>query len=239
MFVKRFRHVSIFVVLSMALAPVNGYCLPQGEQVVEGSATFDRSQADTLNVNQATDKMIANYNSFSIAQPEAVHFIQPSSSSIALNRVTGVDPSMILGTLTANGRIFLINPNGVTFGQGCRVDTMGLVASTLNLSNADFMAGRYSFAGNGGPVVNLGYLNAPGGYVALLGSCVENRGIIEAELGSVALASGKAVTLKLDPKGLISVAIDEATIVNADGRDDAVLNAGTIRANGGKVLLTA
>ncbi|HNQ50162.1 MAG TPA: filamentous hemagglutinin N-terminal domain-containing protein [Candidatus Omnitrophota bacterium] len=239
MFIKRFRHVSIFVVLSLALAPVNGYCLPQGEQVVEGSATFDRSQADTLNVNQATDKMIANYNSFSIAQPEAVHFIQPSSSSIALNRVTGVDPSMILGTLTANGRIFLINPNGVTFGQGCRVDTMGLVASTLNLSNADFMAGRYTFAGNGGSVVNLGYLNAPGGYVALLGSRVENRGIIEAELGSVALASGKAVTLKLDPKGLISVAVDEATIVNADGKDDAVLNVGTIRANGGKVLLTA
>jgi len=93
--------------------------------------------------------------------------------------------------------------------------------------------------GNGGSVVNLGYLSSPGGYVALLGSRVENQGIIEAELGSVALASGKAVTLKLDPKGLISVVVDEATISNADGKDDAVLNSGTIKVNGGKVLLTA
>ncbi|MFA5100774.1 MAG: filamentous hemagglutinin N-terminal domain-containing protein, partial [Candidatus Omnitrophota bacterium] len=239
MFVKRLKPVSILVVLALALMPVNGYCLPEGEQVVEGSATFDRSQANTLNVNQATDKMIANYNSFSIAQPEAVNFMQPSSSSIALNRVVGVDPSLILGTLTANGRIFLVNPNGVTFGQGCKVDTMGLVASTLNMSNADFMAGRYSFVGDGGSVVNLGYLSAPGGYVALLGSRVENQGIIEAELGSVALASGKAVTLKLDPKGLISVVIDEATVSNVDNKDDAVKNSGTINVNGGKVLLTA
>lgn len=239
MLVKRLNVLSILTILSLALAPVHGYCLPQGEQVVEGSATFDRSQANALNINQATDKMIANYNSFSIAQPEAVHFLQPSSSSIALNRVVGVDPSMILGTLTANGRIFLINPNGVTFGQGCRVDTMGLVASTLQMANEDFMAGRYTFTGNGGSVVNMGYLSAPGGYVALLGSRVENQGIIEAELGSVALASGNAVTLKLDPKGLISVVVDESTIANADSKDDAVLNSGTIRANGGKVILTA
>jgi filamentous hemagglutinin family protein len=239
MFVKRLKPVSILTVLALALMPIHGYCLPTGEQVVEGSATFDRPTADTLNVNQATDKMVANYNSFSIAAPEAVHFIQPSSSSVALNRVVGVDPSLILGTLTANGKIFLINPNGVMFGQGCKVDTMGLVASTLNMSNADFMAGRYTFVGDGGSVVNLGYLSAPGGYVALLGSRVENKGIIEAELGSVALASGKAVTLKLDPKGLISVVIDEATISNAGNKDEAVKNSGTIKANGGKVLLTA
>lgn len=233
------KFVSVITALALAFMPSAGYCLPQGEQVVEGSAIFDRSTPDTLNVNQSTDKLIANYDGFSIGQPETVRFIQPSSSSIALNRVVGVDPSIIMGTLTANGRIFLINPNGVTFGPGSKVDTMGLVASTLNLSNDDFMAGRYSFFGSGGSVVNQGYISAPGGYVALMGSAVENSGVIEAELGSIALAAGSATTLKLDPKGMISVVVDGSVLSNTSGKDSAVKNSGTLKAGGGKVILTA
>jgi filamentous hemagglutinin family protein len=231
----------ICVILSMTMIslPTHGFALPEGEVVVSGSATFDRSQANTLTVNQATDRMIANYNSFSIAQPEAVHFNQPSSSSIALNRVVGVDPSVILGTLSANGRIFLINPNGVVFGQGCKVDTAGMIASTLNISNQDFLAGRYSFVGSGGSVINLGYISSPGGYVALLGSAVSNAGIIEANLGTVVLASGKAMTLGLDPAGAINVVIDEASLNQPDGLTNAVSNSGIIGAEGGKVVLTA
>ncbi|MFA5119220.1 MAG: filamentous hemagglutinin N-terminal domain-containing protein [Candidatus Omnitrophota bacterium] len=236
---KIFKLFAVGCIISLTCMPIHGYCLPEGEVVVDGAASFDRSQANTLNINQSTDKMIANYNSFSIAQPEAVHFNQPSSSSIALNRVVGVDPSSILGALTANGRIFLINPNGVLFGQGSRVDTAGLIASTLNISNADFMAGRYTFVGPGGSVVNQGYISAPGGFVSLLGSAVENSGIIEAELGSIALASGNATTLKLDPTGQISVVVDESTIANLDNKDAAVKNSGTLAAQGGKVILTA
>jgi filamentous hemagglutinin family protein len=236
---KIFRLFAVVSIISLTCMPIHGFCLPEGEVVVDGAAAFDRSQANTLNINQSTDKMIANYNSFSIAQPEAVHFNQPSSSSIALNRVVGVDPSSILGTLTANGRIFLINPNGVLFGQGSKVDTAGLVASTLNISNADFLAGRYTFVGPGGAVVNQGYISSPGGFVSLLGSAVENSGIIEAELGSIALASGNATTLKLDPAGQISVVVDESTIANLDNKDAAVKNTGTLAASGGKVILTA
>ncbi|MFA6217714.1 MAG: filamentous hemagglutinin N-terminal domain-containing protein [Candidatus Omnitrophota bacterium] len=236
---KFFKLFAVVCIISLTCMPIHGYCLPEGEVVVDGAAAFDRSQANTLNINQSTDKMIADYNSFSIAQTEAVHFIQPSSSSIALNRVVGIDPSSILGALTANGRIFLINPNGVLFGQGSKVDTAGLVASTLNISNADFMAGRYTFVGPGGSVVNQGYISAPGGFVSLLGSAVENSGIIEAELGSIALASGNATTLKLDPAGQISVVVDESTIANLNNKDAAVKNTGKLAAQGGKVILTA
>ncbi|MCX5708006.1 MAG: filamentous hemagglutinin N-terminal domain-containing protein [Candidatus Omnitrophica bacterium] len=236
---KFMKCINLLLSLAIIALPCQGYCLPEGESVVSGSATFDRSEANVLNVNVCTDQLIANYDSFSIAGMETVHFIQPSASSIALNRVVGGEPSSILGTLTANGRIFLINPNGVLFGQGCRIDTAGMVASTLNLSDSDFLAGRYTFVGAGGSVVNQGYISSPGGYVALLGSTVANSGIIEANLGSVVLASGKAMTLGLDPAGMISVVIDEAALNQPGTKGSAVFNTGKIFADGGKVVLTA
>jgi len=191
---KYFKISALFTILSFLFMPQYGYSLPQGADIVAGSAEIS-TKDDTMEVNVTTEKMIANWQSFSIAQPEAVHFYQPSSSSVALNRVVGADPSSILGTLTATGKLFLINPNGILFGPNSYVDTAGLVASTLNISNEDFLAGRYTFYGQGGSVVNQGYISAPGGYVALLGSSVENSGVIEASLGSVALASGRAITL--------------------------------------------
>jgi filamentous hemagglutinin family protein len=236
---KFMKCINLLLSLAIIALPCQGYCLPEGESVVSGSATFDRSEANVLNVNVNTDRLIANYDSFSIAGMETVNFIQPSASSIALNRVVGGDPSSILGTLTANGRIFLINPNGVVFGQGCRIDTAGMVASTLNLADSDFLAGRYTFVGAGGSVVNQGYISSPGGYVALLGSTVANNGIIEANLGSVVLASGKAMTLGLDPAGMISVVIDQAALNQPGTKGSAVSNTGEIFAEGGKVVLTA
>ncbi len=213
--------------------------LPQGENVVYGNATFDRSISDQLTVNQSTDKLITNFDSFSIAQPESVHFIQNSVSSVALNRVVGGDPSAIMGTLTATGKIFVINPNGVVFGHNSHVDVGGLVASTLDISNEDFLAENYNFAGQGAAVVNYGDINAPGGYVALLGSHVANHGAVVAEMGSVVLASGEAVTMTLDPQGLINVVVDQPTSQDPTRHYAAVENSGVIQANGGRVVLTA
>ena len=110
---KKSRLFTLVFGFILLVYPLTSYSLPEGENVVSGKATFDRSQVNTLNINTPSDKLIVNYNSFSIAQPEAVHFYQPSSSSVALNRVVGTDPSTILGRLTANGRIFLVNPNGI------------------------------------------------------------------------------------------------------------------------------
>ncbi len=218
------------------------WCLPEGESVVSGSATFDRTSAETLTISTTSDKLIVNYNSFSIAQAEAVHFIQPSSSSIALNRVTGIDPSSLFGILTATGRIFIINPNGILFGPNSRVDVAGLLASTLDISNDDFLNGKYDFykkgAGNG-YIVNQGQIRSPGGYICLLSGAIDNQGLILADLGTVVLASGEKMTLALDNLGSISVVVDGPVKEAISGFDSALKNSGTISANGGKVILTA
>ncbi len=162
------------------------------------------------------------------------------SAFVFLNRVIGSDPSNIFGSINAvNGKLFLINQNGILFAPGSSVNAAGLTASTLDIKDADFLAGRYTFFGKGGSVVNRGFISAPGGFVALLGSTVENAGVIEARLGKVILASGERITLGLDPQDVISVVIDEETTQNLEGKDDAVRNIGKITADGGKVILTA
>ena len=155
---------------------------------------MSQPNATTLHIHQASHKAIINWRGFSINADELVRFLQPSASAIALNRVTGGDPSIILGQLIANGRIFLINPNGIVFGPGARVDVGGLLATTLNMTDADFLAGRYIFqqaGANLGSVINQGTITAaPGGFVALSAPGVLNAGTITVHLGTVHLSSG-------------------------------------------------
>jgi len=217
---------------SMLAFATPSYALPVGGAVAAGTANLSQG-ANTLTVNQQSQNAVLNWQSFSIGQGEAVSFVQPSSSSVALNRVVGADPSSILGNLSANGKVFLVNPNGILFGTGAQVNVGGLVASTLNIQDADFMAGKYSFSGSGGSVVNRGSINADGGYVALLGGTVSNQGLITADLGSVVLAAGTAMTLDVVGDGLLNITVDEGA-VNA-----LVENGGMIHAHGGKVVLTA
>ncbi|OIQ95849.1 heme/hemopexin-binding protein precursor [mine drainage metagenome] len=209
------------------------FALPTGGVVSAGSAGI-AGGTGAMTVNQSSQNVAINWQGFSIGSGEAVRFVQPNGSSVALNRVLGSDPSSILGSLSANGKVFLVNPNGILFGQGAAVNVGGLVASTLNISDSDFMAGNYQFFGAGkGTVENLGAINADGGYVALLGANVSNQGVISARLGTVALAAGQAVTLDLAGDGLLNVAVTQGA-VNA-----LVDNGGLIRADGGQVLLTA
>jgi len=209
------------------------HALPVGGTVAAGSASI-ASSANSMTINQSTQNVAINWQSFSIGQGQGVQFVQPNSSAVALNRVLGQDPSSILGSLSANGKVFLVNPNGILFGPSAQVNVGGLVASTRNITDADFMAGRHRFAGTGvGDVVNQGSITAAGGQVALLGANVSNDGVIVANMGSVALVAGNAVTLDLAGDGLLSVSVDEGT-VNA-----MVRNGGLIRANGGNVMLTA
>ncbi len=237
----------IFIILSLSIVTL-AYCLPQDEQVVSGSATFDRSASDTLNINTPSDKLIVNYSSFDIAKNETVNFNQPSSQAVALNRVTeGVNPTQILGTLNANGRIFIINQNGVLFSSGSRVDAAAIVASTLDIRNEDFLAGKYNFfkTKENAYIINQGSITVRnGGYAILLSAAVDNQFEIRADLGTVALASGEKITLALDDMNDISVVIDEGVRTevfgpNGEKLTSAVKNSGTISANGGKVILTA
>ncbi len=245
---KSEQRKSAFIFLLFVLAvPVLAFALPEGENVVAGSASFDRSQANTLNVVTPSDKLIVNYNSFNIARAEFVNFNQPSSQSVVLNRVVGIDPSSIMGSLSANGRIFIVNPNGVFFGPDSRVDVAGLVASSLNIENEDFLNGNYMFSqsGKAGYVINQGKIVAQEkGFVCLLGGAVDNQAFIQADLGTIVLASGAKMTLALENDSSISLVVDEAIkegVFGPDGLEmkSAVKNSGSILAEGGKVILNA
>lgn len=211
---------------------------PTGGQVVAGSASIAQQGTQTT-VTQATAKSAIDWQSFSIGANEYVQFVQPSTQSVTLNRVVGSDPSQLLGRLSANGQVFLINPSGVYFGPNARIDVAGLVATTFDLSNDDFMAGRYQFSRVAGrapaQVVNDGTITADGGYVILAGDGVANHGLIEAYLGDIVLAAGERIHLDLGGDGLISFAVDGAALTELAG----VTNTGELYADGGRVFLTA
>ena len=211
-----------------------GHALPTGGVVAAGAAGIVNSTSATT-ITQTSANAVINWQSFGVGAGQTVQFVQPGSSSVALNRVLGNDPSSILGNLSANGKVFLLNPNGVLFGSGASVNVGGLVASTMSITDANFMAGRYAFtdAGNGS-VVNQGNINAAdGGYVALMGKSVSNQGVISARMGTVALAAGNAITMDIGGDGLLNLSISQGA-VNA-----LIENGGMIRADGGRVLLTA
>lgn len=216
-------------------APLTAGTLPTGGQIVAGQGSI-AAHGNTMTIHQATDKLIANWETFNIGSAAIVNFLQPSANAVALNRVLSADPSQILGQLSANGQVVLINPAGVVFGASARVDVGGLVATTLSASNGDFLAGKLQFkqAGAAGKVENFGTLvSREGGYVALLGGRVNNAGQIVTPKGSTVLAAGEQVTLNLGLSGLLSVNVTA-------GSDGArVDNSGLVVADGGNVILTA
>ncbi|WP_316168154.1 MULTISPECIES: beta strand repeat-containing protein [unclassified Bradyrhizobium] len=210
------------------------FAAPLGGTVVEGSAGISQA-GSTTNINQSSNKAIINWQGFSIGTGETVNFNQPGSSSVTLNRVIGNETSVISGALNANGQVFIVNSAGVLFGKNAQVNVGGLVASTLDISNANFMAGKYTFSGNSAAsVVNQGSIHAHGGgYVALLGNTVANDGVISARLGTVAMAAGSQITLNFGGNSLLDVTIDRGTL-NA-----LVENKRAIIADGGQVIMTA
>lgn len=213
-------------------APVLG--APAGGVVTSGAGSIGQNGATTT-ITQTTPRLAIDWSRFSIQPGESVNFVQPGAGAIALNRVTGSESSSIFGNLNANGTVFLLNPNGVLFGAGAQVNVGGLVASTLNVSNADFEAGRYAFSGaSTAGVVNQGAISVPsGGKVALIANRVENTGNIRAPGGDVLLAGAGAMTLTLADGSPLGYAISQGaarTLVN---------NGGMIVADGGRVVLTA
>lgn len=203
---------AIFIGVAGSAAAVEPNALPAGERITAGTGSITRDN-NSLRVDQQTSRLIVNWDSFNIGANAQVNFVQPSASAVALNRVVGTDASQIFGRLSANGQVFLINPNGVLFGDSARVDVGGLVASTLNIGDGDFLAGRYRFQQEGarGAVVNRGEIRAAdGGYIALLAPEVRNEGVLTARLGTVALGAGEQMTLDMDGDGLLRLAVNEA-----------------------------
>src|SRR5512141_629755 len=152
-----------------ASAPVWGN--PTGPQVVNGNASI--SQNGNLLTVKNSNGAIINWNSFSIGAGETTRFNQTSANSSVLNRVIANDPSVLLGTLSSNGKVWLVNPAGILVGQGARIDVGGFIASTLNVRNEDFLAGRLKFQAtpNAGSIQNNGQITTPsGGSVYLIAS---------------------------------------------------------------------
>jgi len=204
---------------------------PTGAQVVNGTVTMQ--QAGNLLTITNSPNSIINWQSFSIGANEITRFVQQSSSSAVLNRVVGQNPSSILGMLQSNGRVFLINPSGIMFGAGAQVDVAGLVASTLNLSDQDFLAGRLRFTDTpgAGAVVNQGAINGAGAGIYLVGASVTNGGVITNPGGEVVLAAGSSVEL-VDP-GTPSLRVE------ITAPDNEARNLGQIMADAGRVGIYA
>jgi filamentous hemagglutinin family protein len=201
---------------------------PSNPTVVNGQVTFSQ-QGNVFTITNSPNAII-NWSSFSINVGEMVRFIQQNSSSAVLNRITGQDPSRIMGALQSNGRVFLINPNGIMFGAGSQVNVAGLVASTLAISNSDFLAGKNKFTAGevAGAVSNMGAITTPsGGQVYLIAPDVSNSGIITSPKGDVVLAAGRSVQLA------DSTNPDMHVVVSAPS--DKALNLGEVIAQGGKI----
>lgn len=222
------RRTTISVALACVFAVGHVQANGTDPNVVAGQASFF-TQGSSLSITNSPGAII-NWQGFSIGANETTHFVQQSAASSVLNRVIGSDPSVILGTLTSNGRVFLINPGGILFGRGARINVAGLVASTLNLSNQDFLAGRLNFASTplAGNVENLGSITTPsGGSVYLVGANVTNSGIINSPQGDVILAAGQSVNI-----------FDSSTPgvrVEITASNNAAVNLGEILAQSGEV----
>lgn len=247
---RRFRSLVFATSALVPLGIVAASANPQGAQVVGGSATVQGQGTAAVTVTQSTDKAIINWKTFNIGNGETTRFIQPSASSVALNRVTGgLGPSQIFGTLSANGRIFLVNPDGILFGPNSKIDTAGFLATTSDIKNNDFIAGRYNFMLPGRPdasIVNQGTITAEsGGFAALVAPGVRNSGTITARLGTIGISSGNGFTLDFYGDRLITLGVSDTIaaqvkdVATGQPLDALIKNEGKLKANGGRVELTA
>jgi len=230
---------------------------PTGAQVVSGTANIKQS-GNLLTVYNSPNAII-NWQGFSIGAGQTTNFIQQTASSSVLNRVMGPDPSTLLGTLTSNGKVYLINPAGILVGQGARIDVGSFISSTLNLSNADFLAGNLNFTANAsaGTIQNQGTITTPeGGSVYLVAPQIENYGVINTPKGETILAAGNTVQLMDTGTPGVSVQItgsgNTATnlgqiladsgqigVVGAVVKNSGTLSANSLVSQGGKIFLKA
>ena len=259
-----------FVISVLALAPLavlpRGYALPMGAQVVAGQVNVAQSGA-AMTLTQGTKNAIVNWQSFNLGAGENLRLAQSGADAALLARVTGGDPTALLGALKADGKLFLINPKGIVVGPGAVIDTAAFTASTLDVADADFLrGGAMTFQGDSAAgIVNLGQISAREGSVRLFAHTVKNAGTIAAPQGAANLAAGteiyvgspddSSVVIKLnlakttektgvENTGVITAAQAELKAAGGSIYDLAVNQSGLVRATGvetrnGRIVLTA
>lgn len=247
---SRLEKVYCLAVTALLCAATSAFANPLGGKVVGGSATIQGQGTPGVVIDQSSQNAIINWQSFNIGAGEVTQFVQPNSSSVSLNRVTGdQNPSTIFGTLNANGRVFLVNPDGFLFGPGSSINTAGFLATTHDIRNEDFLAGRYNFniPGNSlASIVNEGTITVgDAGIAALVAPGVRNDGVITARLGKIGLASANSFTLDLYGDNLINFSLTDPIaghvidVKTGKPLTSLVENRGKLSANGGVVALTA
>jgi len=231
--------VRLFVasVLSIAapkvLAAVVSNTLPTGANITSGAATISTTGSNML-IQQQTDKLITNWTSFDIGSSASVTFDQPSSSSIALNRISAQNPTQIFGQLNANGHVMLLNSSGIVFTQGSQINVGAITASTLDISDNDFLSDNFRFTGSTGEILNQGSITTmSGGRVAFIAKRVKNQGTITTPDGTTSLVAASDVTLDLNGDGTTSITINQGVV------DALVENNQIIKTDNGLVLLSA
>ncbi len=245
------------LIVSLVIGSGAAMANPQGGNVVAGSATII-SDGNTLNINQASDRAVIDWNSFSINASEITRFNQPAVNSAILNRVMGGNPSALYGTLSSNGQVFLINPNGIIVGPDGVINADGgFVGSTLNVPDSEFLSGgELNFSGNNfSGIENYGTISSTQGDVTLLGYFVKNEGAIDTPQGGAYLGAGLEVLLKasgpdrlyikssikksededvngVEHSGVINAASAELKAAGGNVYALSINNAGTINATG-------
>ena len=228
--------IALSVAACFSVSATQSLANPTGPTVTSGSAGFNTA-GNTLTVTNSANAII-NWQGFSIGVNEITRFLQSSSASAVLNRVIGsggvIPQSVIDGVLSSNGRVFLLNPSGVAIGSTATINVAGLVASSLNLSDQDFLNGRMHFGEvpGAGAVVNNGTITTTsGGRVFLVAPDVQNTGIITSPQGQIVLAAGKSVDLVSEDSPFVTVK------VTADSQQ--ALNLGTLSADSGRIDMAA
>nr|WP_314487130.1 YDG domain-containing protein [uncultured Pseudomonas sp.] len=231
---KSLRKLSLGVMAVASVATPLAQAGPQGGEITAGNGSISQAGATTT-ITQGSQNLSVNWQSFNTSSAESVKFVQPSTSAVAVNRIADANPTQFFGQLDANGKVYLVNPNGIVFGAGSQVNVGALVASTLDISDRALSAPTQTFSGSGtGTVVNQGNIaTKQGGYVAFVGNKVENQGTIKTPGGATALGAGSEVTLSFTGDKLVNLQVDKSTL------QGLAQNGGLIQADGGAVVMSA
>jgi len=237
---KRLRLILLASASISSVAAADTLNTSSSPTVVAGDATYSVNEAGTVRtITQTTDRVFLDWVDLSVGENETLQFVQPDALSIALNRVTGTTQTIIDGTIEANGRVWILNPNGIFISPTGQVTASGFLASTGSISSTDFMAGGDQFSIGGvssASVENAGSIATELGYTILHGASITNEGQISATLGAVLLASGNDLSISFDEGNLISYAVSNESTLAASFQ--GIKNTGTITADGGLIALS-
>ena len=228
---RRFIYMfSLLILIYQFISVVDSNALPHYGSVISGNGNISTSSGKMI-IKQNTSNLKINWNSFNIRSGQKVIFIQPNSSSVAINTVTSANPSYIYGALSANGIVFLVNPYGITIGPGGMVNTGGFLAAAENMSQKT--NGNYFFSGNGS-VSNSGIITVgQADNVTFIGTTVTNSGSIVSKQGTVSIGASNSVEVDFNATNQVLLNVSPNTVVST------IDEYGAIKNNGGRIQLTA